>query len=81
MANDRNLRWPQLKVRDFMAPNAVTIHSPVSLAPTVGVRPPVGPCLFVPRIEPRIALRIWRGTFALSPWDVGQNRVSFPAVS
>jgi CBS domain-containing protein len=32
MANDQNLRWPQLKVREFMAPNAVTIEAESSLS-------------------------------------------------
>ncbi len=32
MANDQNLQWSQLKVREFMAPNAVTIQAESSLA-------------------------------------------------
>ncbi len=32
MANDQNLRWPRLKVREFMAPNAVAIQVESSLA-------------------------------------------------
>ena len=32
MASDQNLRWPRLTVREFMAPNAVTIHAESSLS-------------------------------------------------
>ncbi len=32
MPNDQNLRWPQLRVREFMAPNAVTIEAESSLS-------------------------------------------------
>lgn len=32
MANDRNLRWPRLKVREFITPNVVTIQAESSLS-------------------------------------------------
>jgi CBS domain-containing protein len=32
MANDQNLRWSRLKVREFMAPHAVTIQAEASLS-------------------------------------------------